>query len=315
MPLAGAMAPGVRRAVEGFRPDVVAADQQTLAGALVAERLGVPYATASTTPAEFSDALDGMPKVARWTAGLVADLRARLGDPGRTHDPRFSPDLVLSFTTPELAGPGPQLPQLRYVGPAFTRRPAADFPWGVARRAPGHRPGLTRHRQHRPGGAFPHRVRGRRAGARAAAAGSSRRPRRGVLDQESDADLLVLPRIPQLPLLRRASAMVSHAGQNTVAECLWHGVPLVVAPIRDDQPLIAGQVTGAGAGVRVRFGCADRRRIGAALDAVLDGPAYRAAARRVGDSFRAAGGAAAAAAYLEKFAAQKPREPQESRER
>ena len=100
VPLAGAMAPGVRRAVEEFRPDVVVADQQTLAGALVAERLGVPYATASTTPAEFSDALAGMPKVARWTAGLVAELRARFGDPGRTHDPRFSPDLVLSFTTP-----------------------------------------------------------------------------------------------------------------------------------------------------------------------------------------------------------------------
>ncbi|MFI6370030.1 glycosyltransferase [Streptomyces sp. NPDC050546] len=314
VPLAGAMAPGVRRAVEGFRPDVVVADQQTLAGALVAERLGVPYATASTTPAEFSDALDGMPKVARWTAGLVAELRARLGDPGRTHDPRFSPDLVLSFTTPELAGPGPQLPQLRYVGPAFTGRPAADFPWewldehratvlvslGTANTDLGAR--------FLAECAAAARERGRRLQAVLADPG-------GVLDQESDADLLVLPRIPQLPLLRRASAMVSHAGQNTVAECLWHGVPLVVAPIRDDQPLIAGQVTGAGAGVRVRFGRADRRRIGAALDAVLDGPAYRAAARRVGDSFRAAGGAAAAAAYLEKFAAQKPREPQESRER
>jgi UDP:flavonoid glycosyltransferase YjiC (YdhE family) len=53
----------------------------------------------------------------------------------------------------------------------------------------------------------------------------------------------------------------------------------------------------------VRFGRGDRRRIGAALDTVLDEPAYRAAARRIGDSFRAAGGAAAAAAHLEKFAA------------
>jgi UDP:flavonoid glycosyltransferase YjiC (YdhE family) len=35
------------------------------------------------------------------------------------------------------------------------------------------------------------------------------------------------------------------------------------------------------------------------LLAVLDDPSYRAAARRVGESFAAAGGAAAAAAHLE----------------
>lgn len=39
-----------------------------------------------------------------------------------------------------------------------------------------------------------------------------------------------------------------------MCEALWHAVPLVVAPIRDDQPVVAGQVTDAGAGVRVRFG-------------------------------------------------------------
>ena len=42
VPLAEAMAPGVRAAVDDFRPDVVVADQQAFAGALVAERLGLP---------------------------------------------------------------------------------------------------------------------------------------------------------------------------------------------------------------------------------------------------------------------------------
>ncbi|MFD0345555.1 glycosyltransferase [Kitasatospora aburaviensis] len=104
--------------------------------------------------------------------------------------------------------------------------------------------------------------------------------------------------------------MVCHAGHNTVCESLWHGVPLVVAPIRDDQPVVAGQVAAAGAGVRVRFGRTDATRLGQALDEVVDNAAHRAAARRIGDSFRAAGGASAAAAHLEQLARPRP-EPAE----
>ncbi|MGY0063497.1 glycosyltransferase [Streptomyces sp. LZ34] len=73
-------------------------------------------------------------------------------------------------------------------------------------------------------------------------------------------NILLRPHVPQLPLLARVDAVVCHAGHNTVCEALWHGVPLVVAPIRDDQPIVAGQVTDAGAGVRLRFGRADTRR-------------------------------------------------------
>ncbi|MGK5545848.1 glycosyltransferase, partial [Streptomyces sp. URMC 127] len=125
----------------------------------------------------------------------------------------------------------------------------------------------------------------------------------GFLSGGCDDTVLALPRIPQVALLPTASAMLCHAGHNTVAESLWHGVPLVVAPIRDDQPFVAAQVTAAGAAVRVRFGRADRTRLGEALDAVLGDPPYRAAARRLRDSLRAAGGAGAAAGHLEALAA------------
>ncbi|MFD7605433.1 glycosyltransferase [Streptomyces mirabilis] len=51
------------------------------------------------------------------------------------------------------------------------------------------------------------------------------------------------------------NAVTCHASHtNTMCEALWHAVPLVVAPLRDDQAVVAGQVTDAGAGVRVRFG-------------------------------------------------------------
>ncbi|HEX8935250.1 MAG TPA: nucleotide disphospho-sugar-binding domain-containing protein, partial [Pseudonocardiaceae bacterium] len=96
-------------------------------------------------------------------------------------------------------------------------------------------------------------------------------------------------------------AVVSHAGHNTVCEALAYGVPLVLAPIRDDQPVIARQVTDAGAGVRVRFGRVGTTELQEAITTVLDDPSYRGAARRVQASFAAAGGAATAADHLEKL--------------
>jgi MGT family glycosyltransferase len=113
--------------------------------------------------------------------------------------------------------------------------------------------------------------------------------------------MLVRPFVPQLELIARASAVVSHAGHNTVCEALAHGVPLVVAPIRDDQPIIAQQVADAGAGVRVRYGRVGVAELRSAIEAVIGDPSYREAAERVAASFRSAGGAAAAADRLEKL--------------
>jgi UDP:flavonoid glycosyltransferase YjiC (YdhE family) len=95
--------------------------------------------------------------------------------------------------------------------------------------------------------------------------------------------------------------VVTHGGVNTVNECLVAGVPMVLAPIRDDQPIIAGRVAAVGAGIQVRFGRVQPAEMAAALRSVLDDPAYRAAARRMGASFALAGGAATAADLLEKL--------------
>jgi MGT family glycosyltransferase len=116
---------------------------------------------------------------------------------------------------------------------------------------------------------------------------------------DTPGNVLVLESVPQLDLLAHLDAVVCHAGNNTVCEALAHGLPLVMAPIRDDQPIVAEQVVGAGAGLRVRFGrvCApELRRV---VAEVIDDDTYRQGARRVQESFRAAGGATTAADLLE----------------
>jgi hypothetical protein len=74
IPLARAMVPGVEAAVREFAPDVVVADQQALAGPLVAHRTGTPWVTSASTPAELFRPLKGMPKVEAWVSAQLDDL-------------------------------------------------------------------------------------------------------------------------------------------------------------------------------------------------------------------------------------------------
>jgi MGT family glycosyltransferase len=113
------------------------------------------------------------------------------------------------------------------------------------------------------------------------------------------ANFLVRQRVPQLALMPHLSAVVTHAGHNTVCESLAHGLPLVMAPIKDDQPVVAQQVAAAGAGIRVKFGRLLPADLRSAVHNVLHDPSYRHAARQIQASFDSAGGEQAVADLLE----------------
>jgi len=298
VPLAESMTPAVTQAVAQFRPDALIVDQQAIAGALVAERSGLPWATSATTSSELVDPLAAMPKVQQWLAELLDGLRQRAGDPSATTDLRFSPQLVLAFTTRALVGDdAPVAGEVCFLGPmqravpgdvgiSASSRPLVFVSLGTVNADTGRRflnacvDALRARPQLRAVVVAPD----------------------GVLD-DGPGNVLVRPHVSQLAVLAQASAVVCHGGHNTVCEALSFGLPLVVAPIRDDQPIVAEQVVRAGAGVRLRFDRADAGQIGAALDAVLGEPAYATGAKRVQESFRAAGGAQEAADRLEKLIA------------
>ena len=300
IPLAVSMVPGVVAATDEFTPDVLVVDQQALAGALVARQRGLPWATSATTSAELTDQFATMPKLGAWARQCLAEFQRgfAISDPV---DLRFSDDLVLAYTTPTMVGPGCDFPDhYVFVGPSIGVRPGApEFPWDW----------LRPDRQHVlvSLGTLNREV-GQRFFATAVAAVAPLADRWQVilaapldLVDSPPAHVLVREYVPQLDLLPHLHAVVSHAGHNTVCEALAHGVPLVVAPIRDDQPVIAEQVVNAGAGVRVHFGRVGATELRNAIMTVLDDPSYQRAARRVQTSFAAAGGAATAATHLEKL--------------
>ncbi|MDS0132048.1 MULTISPECIES: glycosyltransferase [unclassified Amycolatopsis] len=285
VPLADAMVPGVASAVSSFAPDVVVADQQAMAGALVAARCGLPWATSASTSTELADPLGSLPKIASWVSELQAGLRARHGV--LLGDLRFSPHLVLAFTTRALAGDPRLAVPVAFVGPVL---PSPSDDWSFV--------------DSRPLVVVTLGTSNASAGARFLAESVD-----ALAGMPSVQGLVVDPagslisgsvslarRIPQVAVFARASVVVCHGGHNTVCEALAAGVPLVVAPIRDDQSMLAQQVVAASAGVRLRFDRAKAADIGKAIESA---PEYTEGAARIRESFEAAGGAEAAATHLE----------------
>lgn len=300
IPLARSMVPAVTAAVNDFRPDVLVVDQQAPAGALVARQRGLPWATSATTSAELTDQFTTMPKVGAWARQCLFDFQHDFAVANPV-DLRFSDHLVLIFSTIALLGPGCEFPgHYVFVGPSMGERAGVpDFPWKW----------LDPHRQHvLVSLGTLNQEAGRRFFTTALAAVTPLADRLQaiivapphLIDSLPD-HVLVREFVPQLDLLPHLHAVVCHAGHNTVCETLTHGIPLVVAPIRDDQPVIANQVTTAGAGIRVHFSRVSAVELRTALTAVLDNPSYRSAAQRIQTSFIAAGGAAVAADHLEKL--------------
>ena len=121
--------------------------------------------------------------------------------------------------------------------------------------------------------------------------------REGDVRKYTDAPPNVLVRnfVPQLALLDKVQAVVSHGGNNTVTETLLHGLPLVVIPNSADQPESAGRVKASGAGIRMRPREATPRRLRQSIEAILNEPSYQEAAQRIQASYQKCDGPVTAA--------------------
>ncbi|MFB9328395.1 macrolide family glycosyltransferase [Paenibacillus aurantiacus] len=103
-------------------------------------------------------------------------------------------------------------------------------------------------------------------------------------------NFLVMPYVPQLELLERADAFVTHGGANSIYESLCASVPMVVAPQVFDEFMGAMMVERAGAGIRLESAAFTQASLREAVWKVLNDPAYRHASARIRDSFLETGG-------------------------
>jgi UDP:flavonoid glycosyltransferase YjiC (YdhE family) len=279
IPLAHQMKPGIEAAVTEFAPDVLVVDQQAVAGSVVAKARGLRWATLATTSAGITDPLAALPQVKRWLLDHLAALGAD----------EMSPYLVIAFTTRALVGDEPFGSHLQFVGPSISDRPeSTPFPFAELRR-----PCVL---------VSMGTVNTDACERFYATAIEALRETQVVLvapPREAPASFIVRSYVPQLALLPYVDAVVCHGGHNTTCEALAHGLPLVIAPIKDDQPIVADQVVRAGAGLRVKFGRVTADELRVAVERVLVEPSFREAAHRVRVSFEDAGGAATAASALE----------------
>lgn len=321
--------------IKGFRPDVLLTDLNFYAGPIAAEACQLPYATycaivnthRSADSPPYGLGSDWVPvghpirwlwpwlnipvEVVLWRHDLLINkIRRHYGLPlikgGML---AHSPYLSMIPTTDAYEYPRRTVPpQMMYVGPVTSPKRGEthdDFPWEWLA---DNRPTLYVSMGTIVGGQrIFQNVIDIAHGARWKAVLAVGRETDIARFYDVPDNVLIRNFVPQLDLLPRVDAVVSHGGNNTVSETLLHGLPLLVIPMSADQPESAGRVKACGAGLRLRPGLATGERLRHAIEAILFDVRFREGAQTVMHSYHQTNGAQTCAVLIEGLiASQKP---------
>lgn len=248
----------VRTAVEAGRPQLICTDPLNYAGPIVAEERRIPWVGISTMLVPLSPV--GFQSTYHELLDQQAPERASLFNSFSVRAPRFKCGEAISpwfngvLTTEELVSRvAADNDFSTYLGPIIADGPRGDevsFPWERVRPdvpliyvsfgsqlSP---PSPTYE-------ALAHSLRADEAQFVFS-----------LNDRIDDPFVATLPShvlpvryAPQLRLLERASAMVTHGGANGVSEAIQHGKPMLVIPLAHDQPLQARLVSDRGIGMEL----------------------------------------------------------------
>ena len=109
------------------------------------------------------------------------------------------------------------------------------------------------------------------------------------------ANFIVQSHVPQLEVLRRAAAFVTHGGMNSVSESLYCGVPVLVIPQMSEQAIVGRRVEELEAGLYVAKKDLTAAGLRESVRRLLAEGRFRRQAAVVRESFKTAGGVARAA--------------------
>jgi MGT family glycosyltransferase len=112
-------------------------------------------------------------------------------------------------------------------------------------------------------------------------------------------NVAVRPWVPQAEVLKRAALFVTHGGLGSVHDGLYCGVPLLLVPQQSEQTITARRVVELGAGLLLKQEEVNDETVRGCAARLLAEPDFQREAQRIGETLRAAGGAARGADAIE----------------
>lgn len=294
----------VCKAMERLRPDCIVADSMAVWGKAVARKLGIPYVCSTTTFAFNRESAKIMPHSLKETVSMVTSMGKVNAQVKRLQQAGYPVKSIL-----DLIGSDETVPTVVYTSPLF--QPCAQsFPKHFAFVGPSIRPARSKIEKTEKKlvyismGTVNNDMLPLYRACIQAVKGSNWQVILSVGDQVEVKALGALPEnvsafpvVDQIAVLEQADVFLTHCGMNSASEGLYFGVPLVTLPQTSEQGGVAARAEQLGAGLRLKKTTPEAIR--SVLETVMNTPSYRENAVKISGSFRACGGAKAAADCIE----------------
>ena len=294
----------VCRAMERLKPDCIVADSMAVWGKAVAKKLGIPFVCSTTTFAFNRESSKIIRHGLKETLSMIVSMGKVNAQVKRLQERGYPVKSVL-----DLIGSDETVPTVVYTSPLF--QPCSEtFPDHFAFVGPSIRPaqsevaktgeklvyismGTVNNDMLPLYRACVEAVRGTNWQVILSVGGHADRKELGDLPE----NVAVYPTVDQIAVLKQADVFLTHCGMNSASEGLYFGVPLVMLPQTSEQGGVAARAEQLGAGLRLKKTTPPAIR--AALETAMRDSSYGENARKIADSFRACGGAKAAADRIE----------------
>jgi len=292
----------VRQALRAWRPDVLAPDPMLYQGAIAAHLEGIPVATINSSLNPITpESIDcGLTRTIKALRAQREELFARYGLARNFRVCDCLADRVnVVFSTPEYAGKLADIPvNVQLVGPSLPPAPRGDEPEFNWSRLDASRPlvyaSFGSQIYHQP------EVFAKIARATAGLGVQVLLTAGELADtpwsRNLPAHVLAVRYAPQLAVLRRAAAFITHGGANSIMETIHAGVPFLQSPVCNDQFLQSEFVRASGVGVVLDLYAASESAVAESLSELMkEGSSQRQALGPITASYRANDGAKKAA--------------------
>lgn len=294
----------VCRQMEQLKPDCIVADSMAVWGKAVAKKLGIPYVCSTTTFAFNRESAKIMPHSLKETLSMITSMGKVNAQVKRLKQRGYPVKSIL-----DLIGSDETVHTVVYTSPLF--QPCAEtFPEHFAFVGPSIRP--ARSEVEKTGeklvyismGTVNNDMLPLYQACIEAVKGTHWQVILSVGDQvdagklqKLSENVFVHSTVDQIAVLEKADAFLTHCGMNSASEGLYFGVPLVMLPQTSEQGGVAARVEQLGAGLRLKKTTPEVIR--GTLETVMNDPSYRDNVKKIAESFRASGGAKAAADCIE----------------